>query len=172
MFITRGTEYTIFLFFLLNVRYTWHRIHHVKGPSLRNSGSGIPDPEFRSKLILPWNDLIMMCVPPESGNSAENPEFRKMRTGINRTGRNNAQPTRQQAKQEARERRNWRRCRSKRWICRWNRRRPRDERRRDNQSNERHERGRWRQKQQQLQLRINQQNKKMGQRCARCLSGR
>ena len=58
--------------------------------------------------------------------------------------------------------RNWRRCRSKRWICRWNRRRPRDERRRDNQSNERHERGRWRQKQQQLQLRINQQNKKWG----------
>ncbi len=32
-----------FLFFLLNVRYTWHRIHHVKGPSLRNSGSEIPE---------------------------------------------------------------------------------------------------------------------------------
>ena len=81
------------LFFLLNVRYMWHRIHQVKGPSLRNSRSGIPDPEFRSKLILPWNDLIPMCVPPESGNSAANPEFRKMRTGINwNTGRN-AQPS-------------------------------------------------------------------------------
>jgi hypothetical protein len=33
-----------------------------------------------------------MCVPPESGNSAENPEFRKMRTGINRNTGRNAQP--------------------------------------------------------------------------------
>jgi len=33
----------VFLFFLLNVRYTWHRIHLVEGPSLRNSGSGIPE---------------------------------------------------------------------------------------------------------------------------------
>jgi uncharacterized membrane protein YgcG len=71
-----------FLFFLLNVHYTWHRIHHrVSFP-----------PEFRSNLILPWNDLIPMCVPPESGNSAENPEFRKMRTGINRNTGRNAQP--------------------------------------------------------------------------------
>ena len=86
----------VFLFFLLNVHYTWHIIHHVKGPSLRNSGSGIPDPEFRSKVILPWecwNDLIPMCVPPESGNSAENQEFRKMRTGINRNTGRNAQPS-------------------------------------------------------------------------------
>jgi hypothetical protein len=41
---------------------------------------------------LPWNDLIPMCVPLESGNSAENPEFRKMRTGINRNTGRNAQP--------------------------------------------------------------------------------
>jgi hypothetical protein len=54
--------------------------------------SGIPGPEFWSKLILPWNDLIPMCVPPESGNSAENPEFRKMRTGINRNTGRNAHP--------------------------------------------------------------------------------
>jgi len=40
-------------------------VAEVKGPTLRNSGSGIPDPEFWSKLILPWNDLIPTCVPPE-----------------------------------------------------------------------------------------------------------
>ena len=40
----------------------WY-VAEVKGPTLRNSGSGIPDPEFRSKLILPWNDLIPTCVP-------------------------------------------------------------------------------------------------------------
>ena len=51
--------------------------------------SGIPGPEFRSKLILPWNDLIPMCVPPES----EIPQFRKMRTGINRNTSRNAQPS-------------------------------------------------------------------------------
>ncbi len=67
-------------------------VAEVTGPSLRNSGSGIPGPEFWSKLILPWKDLIPMCVPPESGNSAENPEFRKMRTGINRNTGRNAQP--------------------------------------------------------------------------------
>ena len=33
------------------------------------------------------------CLPPESGNSAENPEFRKMRTGINRNTGRNAQPS-------------------------------------------------------------------------------
>jgi hypothetical protein len=59
-------------------------VAEVTGPSLRNFGSGILDPEFRSKLILPWNDLIPTCVPPEPGNFAEYPEFRKMRTGINR----------------------------------------------------------------------------------------
>ena len=82
----------VFLFFLLNVRYTWHRIHHVEGPSLRNSGSGIPDPEFRSKLILPWNHLIPACVPRNSGNSADYPEFRNMMTGRNRNSGRNAQP--------------------------------------------------------------------------------
>jgi hypothetical protein len=55
-------------------------------------GHGSFPPEFRSKLILPWNDLILTCVPPESGNFAENPEFRKMRTGINRNTNRNAQP--------------------------------------------------------------------------------
>jgi hypothetical protein len=64
-------------------------VEEVTGPSLRNSGSGIPGPEFRSKLILPWNDLIPMCVPPES----EIPQFRKMRTGINRNTSRNAQPS-------------------------------------------------------------------------------
>ena len=34
-----------------------------------------------------------MCVPPEPGNSAENPEFRKMRTGINQNAGRNAQPS-------------------------------------------------------------------------------
>ena len=68
MFVTRGTEYTM----------------------SRVLPSGIPDPEFRSKLILPWNDLIPMCFPPEPGNSAEYPEFRKMRTGINQNTNRNA----------------------------------------------------------------------------------
>ena len=34
-------------------------------------------PEFRRKLVLPWNDLIPTCVPPESGNFAENPDSGK-----------------------------------------------------------------------------------------------
>jgi hypothetical protein len=34
------------------------------GPSLRiPAGFQIPDSGFRNKLILPWNDLILMCVP-------------------------------------------------------------------------------------------------------------
>jgi len=60
---------------------------------IRNSGSGIPDPEFRSKLILPWNDLIPTCVPPEPGNSAEYPENRKMRPGRNQNKKRNAHPS-------------------------------------------------------------------------------
>ena len=55
-------------------------------------GHGSFPPEFRSKLILPWNDLIPTCVPPEPGNSAEYPEFQKMRTGINRNTNLNAHP--------------------------------------------------------------------------------
>ncbi len=69
-------------------------VAEVKGPTLRNSGSGIPDPEFRSKLILPWNDLIPTCVPPEPGKSAEYPEFQKMRPGRNRNKKRNAHPRR------------------------------------------------------------------------------
>jgi hypothetical protein len=67
-------------------------VAEAMGPSLRNSGSGIPDMEFRSKLILPWNDLILTCVPRNSGNAAEYPEFHKMRTGINRNTKQNAHP--------------------------------------------------------------------------------
>ncbi len=48
---------------------------------LRILPSGIPpevlSPEFRTKLILPWNDLIPMCVPTESRNAAEFCGFRK-----------------------------------------------------------------------------------------------
>jgi hypothetical protein len=43
----------------------WY-VAEVKGPTLRNSGSGIPNPEFRSKLILPLPWLIPTCVPPET----------------------------------------------------------------------------------------------------------
>jgi len=75
-------------------------VAEVKGPTLRNSGSGIPDPEFRSKLILPWNDLIPTCVPWNAGNSAEYPEFRNMRTGRNRNSSRNAQPRRSSAIRE------------------------------------------------------------------------
>jgi len=50
-------------------------------------------PEFRTKLILPWNDLTPTCVPPEPGNSAEYPEFRKMRPGRNRNKKRNAHPS-------------------------------------------------------------------------------
>ena len=83
----------VFLFFLLNVCYTWHRIHHVEGPSLRNSGSGILDPKFRSKLIFPWNHLIPTCVPRNSKNSTDYPEFRNMWTGRNQNSGWNAQPS-------------------------------------------------------------------------------
>ena len=70
-------------FFLLNVR--------TRGTEyiVRVLPSGIPDPEFRRKLILPWNDLILTCL-----HSAEYPAFRKMRTGINRNTNRNAHPSR------------------------------------------------------------------------------
>jgi hypothetical protein len=71
----------------------WYGIvAEVTGPSLQNSGSGIPDQEFRGILILPWNDLIPTCVPRNSRNSAEYPEFWKMRTRINRNPKQNAHP--------------------------------------------------------------------------------
>ena len=73
----------VFLFFLLNVRYTWHRIHHV-----RVLPSGIPE-----QINLALECLIPTCVPPEYGNFAEYPEFWKMRTGINRNTGRNAQPS-------------------------------------------------------------------------------
>ena len=41
-------------------------------------------PEFWTKLILPWNDLIPTCVPTESGNAAEFRGFRKMTPSRNR----------------------------------------------------------------------------------------
>jgi len=41
-------------------------------------------PEFRTKLILPWNDLIPACVSTESRNAAELRGFRKMTPGRNR----------------------------------------------------------------------------------------
>jgi hypothetical protein len=45
-----------FLVRKLNVCYTWHRMP----PEFR---SEFLSPEFRTKLILPWNDLIPTCVP-------------------------------------------------------------------------------------------------------------
>jgi hypothetical protein len=39
---------------------------------------GIPDSVgFRNKLILPWNDLILMCVPWNFAYSAEKTDSRK-----------------------------------------------------------------------------------------------
>ncbi len=80
-----------FLVRKLNVCYTWHRMP----PEFRPEFLSLEflSPEFRTKLILPWNDLIPMCVPRNSGNSADYPEFRKMRTRINRNTGQNAQPS-------------------------------------------------------------------------------
>ena len=50
-------------------------------------------PEYRTKLILPWNDLIPTCVPTESGNAAEFRGFRKMTPGRNRNTKQNAHPS-------------------------------------------------------------------------------
>ena len=47
-----------------------------------------PSPEFWTKLILRWNDLI----PTESGNAAEFHGFRKMTPGRNRNTKQNAHP--------------------------------------------------------------------------------
>jgi len=49
-------------------------------------------PEFRTKLILPWNDLIPTCVPTESRNAVEFRGFRKMTPGRNRNTKRNAHP--------------------------------------------------------------------------------
>ena len=78
---------------VLFVLLTECSLHVAQNTMSRVLPSGIPDPEFRSNLILPGNDLIPTCVPPEHGNSAEYPEFRKMRTGINRNTNRNAHPT-------------------------------------------------------------------------------
>ncbi len=48
--------------------------------------------EFRTKLILPGNDLILTCVPTESGNAAEFCGFRKMTPCRNRNRKWNAHP--------------------------------------------------------------------------------
>jgi len=50
-------------------------------------------PEFQTKLILPWNDLIPTCVPIESRNSAEFRGFQKMTPGRNRNTKRNAHPS-------------------------------------------------------------------------------
>jgi len=50
-------------------------------------------PEFRTKLILPWNDLIPTCVPTESRNAAEFRRFQKMTPGRNRNRKRNAHPS-------------------------------------------------------------------------------
>ena len=41
-------------------------------------------PEFQTKLILPWNDLILTFVLTESRNAAKFRGFRKMTPGRNR----------------------------------------------------------------------------------------
>ena len=51
--------FSVVLVHKLNVCYTCHRMQYS-----RILPSGIPDSGgFRNKLILPWNDLIPMCVP-------------------------------------------------------------------------------------------------------------
>jgi hypothetical protein len=49
-------------------------------------------PEFRTKLILPWNDLIPTCVLRNWRNSAEFHGFQKLRPGRNRNTKRNAHP--------------------------------------------------------------------------------
>ena len=51
-------------------------------------------PEFWTKLILPWNDLIPTCVPTESRNVAEFLGFQKMTPGRNPNRKQNAHPRR------------------------------------------------------------------------------
>ena len=60
----------------MNVCYTWHRI------PCQGSFPSEFRPEFWIPVILPWNDLIPTCVPRNSADSVEFPEFQKMRTGI------------------------------------------------------------------------------------------
>jgi hypothetical protein len=51
-------------------------------------------PELRTKLILPWNDLIPTCVPMESSDAAEFRGFQKMTPSRNRNTKRNAHPRR------------------------------------------------------------------------------
>ena len=72
----------------LTVCYTWHR----NGPSLWNSGRNSRFRRIPEKIILPWNDLILMCVPRNLKLSAETRGFRKIRPGRNRNKQRNTQP--------------------------------------------------------------------------------
>jgi hypothetical protein len=45
------------------------------------------------QINLPWNDLILTCVPPEPGNLVEYLEFWKMRPSSNRNRKQNAHPS-------------------------------------------------------------------------------
>ena len=84
MFVPRGTEYHV------SPIYLQVRTYYVSFPP--EFRPEFLSPEFRTKLILPWNDLIPTCVPTESGNAAEFRGFRKMRPGRNRNTKRNAHP--------------------------------------------------------------------------------
>ena len=93
-----------FLVRKLNVCHTWHSIVRCCGrghtgpsylqvcmyPEIRPEFLSL---EFRTKLILLWNDLIPTCVPTESGNAAELHGFRTMMPGRNRNTKRNAHPS-------------------------------------------------------------------------------
>jgi hypothetical protein len=74
------------------VTYTKRTIQGVNTRIIRHTVVPFVTESFRSKLILPWNHLIPTCVPRNSGNSVEYPEFQKMRTGRNRNKKRNAHP--------------------------------------------------------------------------------
>jgi len=84
MFVPRGTEYHV------SPIYLQVRTYYISfPPEFRPEFLSL---EFWTKLILPWNDLIPMCVPAESGNAAEFRGSQKMTPGRNQNRKRNAHP--------------------------------------------------------------------------------
>ena len=85
MFVPRGTEFHVSPIYLQVCTY------YVSFPlEFRPEFLSL---EFQTKLILSWNDLILTCVPTESGNAAKFRGFRKMLPGRYRNKKRNAHPS-------------------------------------------------------------------------------
>ena len=85
MFVPRGTEYHVSPIYLQVCTYDVSFPPEFQPEFL--------SPEFRTKLILPWNDLILTYITTESGNAAEIRGFQKMTPGRNRNTKQNAHPS-------------------------------------------------------------------------------